>query len=140
LISFDFDDNNSGSLFEVGENKVIGYSYDPWIRDSYFYNTSGSSDDDINDAGVANGTASSARHGDKNHFEISFPLCSGDTSHDFCLQPGDIVGFRIIYYDAFNDTEFDYDPMFYPGTVDVYSLALIEIGLPCNIYLPLIQK
>jgi len=141
MLSFDFDDNNSGSLFEVGENKVSGYSYAPWIRDAFFNNTTGSSDEDINDGGVANGTASSARHGDKNHFEISFPLCSGDTGHDFCLQPGDIVGFRIEYDDAFFDgPEFDYDSMFYPGTEVFNSLALIEIGLPCNTYLPLISK
>ncbi len=140
MIAIAFDDNNSGSLYEIGENKVFGFSYDPRIRDSYFYNTTGSSNDDINDGGVANGTAFSARHGDKNHFEISFPLCSGDTGHDFCLQPGDIVGFQIEYFDAFNDTEFDYDTMFYPGTEDHLSLALIEIGLPCSTYLPLIIK
>ncbi|MEA3327372.1 MAG: hypothetical protein U9R53_08700 [Chloroflexota bacterium] len=55
MIALDFDDNNSGSLFEIGENKLGVFSYDPWFSDSFFYTVTGSSKSDIDDGGVTNG-------------------------------------------------------------------------------------
>ena len=75
-----FDDNNSGSLFEIGENKVTIQPVAPWVYDGYFYNITGSSEADTDQpGGVTNGEAMAARHGSDNHFELRFPLCSGDT-------------------------------------------------------------
>ncbi len=140
LIQFYFDDNNSGT-HDIGENKLNIYSYEPWFLDAYFYNESGSAAEDINDGGIANGSGYSTRTGEFNHFEASFPLCSGDTGHDFCLEPGDIIGFRIRYIDAFYDPAFAYTVVSYPGTVDHYSLALIEIeDYTTYLFLPLILK
>ena len=139
MIQISFDDNNNGTIFEAGENKLNVYSYDPWFRDAYFTGSGGSSSTDTNGGGASNGAGMSARHADKNHFEARFPLCSGDTGFDFCLQPGDTLGFWLEYYDAYLDSEFSFDNMFYPGTTGFYSLALIETG-DFHIYLPLILK
>ena len=46
------------------------------IKDSYFVNTTGSSNDDISDGGVANGAGSSTRHADKNHHFLYYILAS----------------------------------------------------------------
>jgi len=137
LIMIDFDDNNNGILFEAGENKLHSYSYDPWFRDSHYTGIAESSQSDIDGGGASNGSGMSARHADKNHFEISFPLCSGDSGFDFCLQPGDTLGFRIEYIDAYKDPGFNYSAMFYPGTEVYDSLALITTG-DFYTYLPLI--
>lgn len=139
ILTIDFDDNNNGTLFEAGENKFSVYSYDPWSWDAYFTGTGESSSEDTNGGGANNGTGMSARHADKNHFEARFPLCSGDTGFDFCLQPGDTLGFRLEYQDAYLAPEFSLDNMYYPGTEGFYSLALIETG-DFHIYLPLILK
>ncbi|MFN2304485.1 MAG: S-layer homology domain-containing protein, partial [Anaerolineales bacterium] len=104
------------------------YSYSPWFADSHFINTTGSTNLDINDGGMANGEGYSTRHSGKNHFELRFPLCSSDIYHDFCLYAGDTVGFRLEYIDAFMNPTFDFVPMFYPGAENYDPLALIEIG------------
>lgn len=128
MIDIGFDDNNNGVLYEIGENMLSVYSYDPWFSDRHYYNITGSNQTDINDGGMANGEGYSTRHNGMNHFELRFPLCSSDIYHDFCLLSGDTVGFRILYYDAFLAPGFDYDLMAYPGTVDWDSLVLIDIG------------
>jgi hypothetical protein len=95
-LEFEFDDNNSGILYEAGENKVIVGAYDPWILDMYHKESlQSSSYDDHQD-----GEARTTRQGDKNHYELRFPLCSGDTN-DFCLVPGDILGLRLQYVDIY---------------------------------------
>lgn len=142
MLSMDFDDNHNDVLFELGENKLAVFSYDPWLWDAYFLGGGESSDEDISDGGTTDGSGAASRNGDKNQFEIRFPLCSGDTGHDFCVQGGDVIGFRIEYQDAFANPIFDFDNMIYPGTEDFLSLALIEIQTydPFRQYLPLLLR
>lgn len=133
-----FDDNNSGSLYEVDENKVTIMPVTPWVYDAHFYNTTGSSEADTDQTGgETNGEAMAARHGDDNHFELRFPLCSGD-SYDFCLTPGDILGLQIQYDDMVNYGGLSYTGHRYPG-VNNDSLVTIEISAFLT-YLPLIRK
>jgi hypothetical protein len=75
--------------------------------------------------------------GSLNHFELKHPLCSGDLL-DFCLHPGDIVGFRLEYLDAGAGGTFD-GSYFYPGSNNT-SLADIVIADCSVIYLPHISK
>jgi hypothetical protein len=68
-------------------------------------------------------------------------LCSGDTL-DFCLHPGETVGFRLKYFDV-EANEVYAGPQLFPGT-ETTSEAAIVIG-QCSapdvfIYLPLIIK
>ncbi len=97
-LEIDFDDNNSDTLFEVGENRVTIDAVTPY-RDAHFVNTSGSSLEDAQQDGNGN----LARQGSYNHFELAFPLCSGDTD-DFCLTGGSILGLQITYDDYDTNT------------------------------------
>lgn len=132
-IFFEFDDNNSGSLWEIGENKVQLYSFTPWWNDSHFTTTEGHSAYDSQKDGIGH----SSRQGNLNHFELSYPLCSGDLE-DFCLSTGDIVGFRLKYYDVPMD---DNDPkVYFIPSSSTTSLATITIMDWENIFLPLVSK
>lgn len=136
-LQFLFDDNNSGSLFEVGENKFAAFATDPWYQDQFFVNTTGSSNYDYTQTGgETNGEGMSGRQGSLNHFEVRFPLCSGD-DFDFCLAPGDILGLQVKYYDV--ETSLNYSAYLYPGGGNT-DLVTIEIIGDRLIYLPLILK
>jgi len=137
-LQFEFDDDNSGLLYDMGENKVTIFAADPFYRDAHFINTTGSSTPDIAVGGETNGVGMSGRYGDKNHYELRFPLCSGD-SYDFCLGPGSIVGLRIKYYDMVPDNGgFVYTAHLYPGS-DITSLVTIKLFALYS-YLPLIRR
>jgi len=132
---FEFDDNNSGSLWEIGENKLSIYATDPWWVDAYFVNVSGSSSQDTQQDGIGR----SSRQGNLNHYELQFPLCSGD-SEDFCLSPGNVVGLRLKYYDVYPvDDSFAYVANFLPSS-STSSLITITVQDWDNIYLPLVSK
>jgi len=135
-LEIDFDDNNSGELFEEGENRVTIDAVTPY-RDAHFVNTSGSSDEDAQQ----DGQGYLARQGNNNHFELAFPLCSGDAD-DFCLAGGSVLGLQITYddYDA-NTAEPSPTPdaSTLPGQED-YELVTIEILTIYDIFLPLISK
>jgi hypothetical protein len=93
---------------------------------------------DVDGNGTSDGTGAASRVGNLNHFEIKHPLCSGD-SLDFCLQPGDVVGFRLDYLDAESNGSFGGN-RFFPDTTAT-SVADIVIR-PCTTpdlfgYLPL---
>jgi hypothetical protein len=77
------------------------------------------------------------QQGNLNHFELKHPLCSGD-SRDFCLHPGDRVGFRLEYLD-FVDEGIITGSYLYPGIEDT-SLADIVVAECPALYLPLIKK
>lgn len=140
-IFFDFDDNNSGALYEIGENRFIAHAYSPWYRDDHFYTVDpgGYSTSDISrPGGVNNGNSRAARHTDMNHFEVAYPLCSGDT-YDFCLLPADVVGLRLKYYDIYRENESLLATVgYFPGQ-NLDSLARIHTKGFKN-YLPLILK
>lgn len=137
-LQFHFDDDNSGLMYDVGENKVTIFAADPFYRDQHYINTDGGSTSDIAVGGETNGQGASARHGDLNHYELRFPLCSGD-SYDFCLGPGSIIGLQIKYYDMVPDNgDFVYTAHLYPGS-ELTSLVTIKLfGL--YTYLPLIRR
>lgn len=146
-IFFDFDDDNSGELYETGENRFINYAYSPWYRDDYFRSDEdgGYSYPDTylnpqDPPGVNNGYGRAARHDDLNHYEMSFPLCSGDT-YDFCLHPGDAVGLRVKYYDIYPVDESTNNVIvgYFPSQ-NRDELALIHISEFKLVYLPLIRK
>lgn len=138
-LEFRFDDNNSGLLFEVGENKVSNWPLSPFVLDAYFVNDTGSSLQDTSDGGENNGIGMLSRHADLNHFELSFPICSRD-SHDFCLSPGSIFGVNLRYLDMFPVTDgVDYDGSAFPygSSASLVQIQLIEVS---QIYLPFIQR
>ena len=136
-----FDNNHSGSLYQM-DNAVLALSAGfPQFEDRYVYNLSGSNMADINGGGTADGVGATSRVNNLNHFEVKHPLCSGD-SLDFCLHPSDIVGFRLRYLDAEANGSFG-SAQYYPGSSET-SEADIMIGT-CSVsdifvYLPLIQK
>lgn len=138
-ISFDFDDNNSGSLYEIGENRFSSFADTPWYFDAYFDTVEGSSQHDTSQpGGVNNGNSRAARHSELNMYEVAYPLCSGDT-YDFCLHPADIVGLRVEYTDLYRvGDDLLASVGFFPGQ-DLDSLVLIHLRGVKN-YLPQIMK
>jgi hypothetical protein len=138
---FDFDDNNSGSLYQENENQVTIFAADPGYADNYYYEVTGASQLDTTIAGgTIDGQGDVDRHDFYNQYELRFPLCSGDEK-DFCLYPGDILGLRIQYCDVFPIAEgFDLDVYSYPNNLNT-SLVTIEIAdVDTYTYLPLILK
>jgi len=138
-LQFRFDDNNSGLLFEVGENTVSIIPISPFVRDAYFVNITGSSALDTSDGGENNGIGMLARHADLNHFELSFPICSGD-AHDFCLGTNSLFGVNLGYIDMYPITDgVDYKEYGFPygSFTSLLQIQLIEVS---QIYLPLVQR
>lgn len=136
----DFDNDDSGSIFTVGDDNLGILAGSPQFEDRYISGGTTASNDTTG-GGTFDGIGFSSRQDGLNHFELRHPLCSGDTL-DFCLSPGDTVGFRLEYLDAKADLTFGGNYL-YPGSSDT-SLAHIEIA-PCTIddfvlYLPLVNK
>lgn len=137
-----FDDDNSGALFEINENKISINPVTPY-RDKHFTNITGSSTDDISQpGGQTDGQGFVTRQGDYNHFELSFPLCSGDT-YDFCLSAGSVLGLQVQYSDFGTDTAEPSPPpsgSSLPGNLDT-DLVTIEIqNFSYSVFLPLICR
>jgi hypothetical protein len=139
----DFDNDHSGSLFALGDNVLHVNAGSPQFIDAYISGSPApsTSSADVDGGGTADGAGAASRVGELSHFEVKHPLCSGD-SRDFCLQPGDVVGFRLKYLDAEADGSFG-GVFLYPGFTDT-SEADIVVGA-CSTpdlftYLPLIQK
>jgi hypothetical protein len=90
---------------------------------------------------VTDGDGAASRVDNLNHFELRHPLCSGDV-HDFCLHPGDMVGFRLEYLDAQADHTFG-GSQFYPDH-EANTVAGIMIGscavADYAVHLPLIRR
>ncbi len=139
----DFDNAHSGSIFVPGDDVLVANAGFPQFEDSYIDAdpVPSSSEADVNAGGTTDGAAATSRLADLNHFEIRHPLCSGDPQ-DFCLYPGDTVGFRLEYLDAEEDGSFG-GSRFFPGST-ANSVADIVIGTCATpdlfFYLPLILK
>lgn len=138
----DFDNDNSGELFALNDDVLSISAGAPQFFDEYIYNpdTHSTQSDQIA-GGTFDGAGTASRVGVLNHFELKHPLCSGDAL-DFCLQPGDTVGFRLEYLDAQANGEFGGSQLF-PGS-GAASEADIVIG-QCSIselliYLPLLLR
>jgi len=136
----DFDNDNSGELFGLWDDVLSVTAGLPQFEDGFIIiATQSSASSDLTNAGTSDGVGAVNRVGDLNHFEVKHPLCSGDDL-DFCLQPNDVVGFRLEYLDAEANGSFG-GSQFFPG-YEVTSEADIVIG-NCSIpdlfiYLPLI--
>jgi len=138
----DFDNDNSGSLYALNDNVLFINAAPPIFEDSYLYSGSSSQADTLA-GGTSDGAGFSSRQGSLNHFELRHPLCSGD-SFDFCLSPGDTVGFRLEYLDAQADGSFG-GSYLYPPYSDINQLLNHIVIAPCTIddfflYLPLVNK
>ncbi len=105
----DFDNNNKG-IPQNGDDvltMIAGkYVIPPVFSDSYLYTCYGNSptciiDDTLTTLGIQpaaklpDGAGTERNDGTYTVVELWHPLCSLDTTHDFCLKPGDTVGFRI---------------------------------------------
>lgn len=138
-----FDNDHSGTLFQVNDDVLNVNAAPPQFGDNYIVGTPapGSNHADSLGGGTSNGWGAAQRVGNLNHFEAKHPLCSGDTL-DFCLHPGDTVGFRIEYFDAQGDGSFGGNQLFPGSTSD--SVADIVIGNCTNpdiqTFLPMIEK
>jgi hypothetical protein len=134
----DFDNDHSGALFAIGDDTLILQAGSPQFKDGYIVGGT-SSPEDTTGGGTSDGVGAASRQGSLNHYEAKHPLCSGDLK-DFCLHPGEVVGFRIEYLDGGVGGTFD-GSYYYPGNLNI-SLANIVIAdcFYTFIYLPLISK
>ena len=90
----------SGRWFDDTFWKVAGEPYPTVAYDTI----DGGNEDGAGAAGYSSGSWT---------FELSHPLCSDDSAHDFCLSPGDTVGFALRTFD--NDVQVGD----YPGDIFV---------------------
>jgi len=140
---FYFDNDHSGVLFEPEDDVLLVNAGSPQFHDNYLVGTPapGSNQPDVNAGGTHDGAGAASRIGGLNHFELKHPLCSGDPL-DFCLKPGDLVGFQLTYHDAQADGSFG-GGYFFPG-LSTTSTADIMIGA-CAIpdlfvFLPILRR
>ncbi len=139
----DFDNDHGGTLFTVGD-EVLGTNAGlPQFADSFLDGDPAptSSEEDIDNGGTIDGSSVASRVGNNNHFELAHPICSGD-SLDFCLKPGDTVGFRLEYLDAEANGDFGGSYLF-PGTSNTSEADIIigDCSIPdIDIYIPMIVK
>jgi hypothetical protein len=136
IFRIDFDNDHNGSLFAVGDDNLSISAGSPQFEDGYIVGGT-SAADDTSGGGTSDGIGAASRQSNLNHFELKHPLCSGD-QRDFCLHPGDVVGFRLEYLDASASGTFD-GSYFYPGP-EVTSIADIIIADCSFIYLPHVSK
>ena len=107
-VRIDLDNDRDGVFFETGDDAVIVSAGLPQFQDLFSSPTLDSPMRALHDAeagGAGDGIAAASRSRGLNHFEIKHPLCSGDP-HDFCLRPGDVIGFRLEYLDGEADGTF----------------------------------
>ena len=96
--SFDvFFDNNDSGVIAAGDDAWLAH-LSPASAEDFFYDPSGTGGaafyNDLN-AGSSNmntTAASTSVAGNSVTFEIEHPLCSADTAHDICTQPGAFAG------------------------------------------------
>jgi hypothetical protein len=138
----DFDNDHSGTLFALGDDVLDVSAGSPQFGDAYIYSApTKSARSDVQGGGTADGIGAASRVGGLDHFELRHPLCSGD-SLDFCLHPGDVVGFRLEYLDAQADGSFGGSQL-YPGSGDTSEadIVIAQCSAPhWLVYLPLMKK
>jgi hypothetical protein len=109
-----FDNDNGGEIVrEVGDDYVqaVGASQ---FYDSHWGGASLVSDD--SPGGTIDGQGAGSHQGSSNHFELSHPLDSGDTGHDFSLSAGQTIGFLLsILLDA-SWQDIDWGEFYNPST------------------------
>lgn len=107
-----FFDNNHNGLLEVGEDLLVsagppfgpegtGIPFGDGFILSASYTAVSTSNDALFPGGTTDGQGRFSFDGEGlNLFEFSHPLCSPDTTHDFCLSTADTVGFLMEYTNA----------------------------------------
>lgn len=89
-------DNNHDGMAQRGDNALVvnlgaHFAFDDFFdgRCCFVFDREDGGADEL----VAFGTYA---HGEAT-FELQYPLYSADTLHDFCLSPGSIIGFNVVY-------------------------------------------
>lgn len=120
-----FDSNHDGAVTDGEDAMIVNYfaSFGDQFWDGSLPYTP-SWNGDVATAGTSDGASYGTRVGDIVTYEIRHPLCSADTLHDFCLSPGDVVGFTIAFQSG--DISVDYVPA-YP-TADASGYGDLVIG------------
>lgn len=141
-LRIDFDNDHSGALFALSDDMLDLHAGLPQFTDSYIVGepTDSSSAADVAGGGTADGAGVASRVLQRNHFELKHPLCSGEPL-DYCLQPGDTLGFRLEYLDAEADGSFG-SAQFFPGSASVSEADIVigQCAAEATLYLPLIMK
>jgi len=138
---FNFDNNNDGML-ENGDDQI---AFDPatGFIDNFMTNNSefpslcpcpevaccGISDTDTGVGGTSNGAGAFQNDGTYTVYEMSHPLNSGDTGHDFALNFGDTVGFYFVLY-IINTYPGDYGETDFPGLMNFGKIAIVTAPPP----------
>jgi uncharacterized repeat protein (TIGR01451 family) len=130
LVVFFDNDAGGGTGRAVGDDGLqqTGDPYGRWFDDTFYQGAPSESLDTIDD-GNEDGAGAGLYSGGQWMFELSHPLCSDDSAHDFCLSPGDAVGFALRVFD--NGSQVGD----YPGDVFVpsqYGQIAIQ-GVPAQI-------
>ncbi|MEJ2187089.1 MAG: Ig-like domain-containing protein, partial [Gemmatimonadota bacterium] len=95
-LRFDFDNNGDG-VVEAGED-AFGVDSKTGFFDEYLTakcansSQSGCGEADAKDGGSTDGAGAIGYDGTHLVYEVAHPLASGDTGHDFALNPGDTFG------------------------------------------------
>jgi hypothetical protein len=92
-----FFDNDDDGIGELGDDVLLVYG-DSTFEDRYTDSTMSNELDTV-DLGSNDGSGVASYGSGLAFFEISHPLKSGDTGHDFQLEFGNIVGFTLRYRD-----------------------------------------
>jgi len=143
MLRIDFDNDHSDTLLAVGDDVFYVYADSPRFEDMYILGNPAPASTGLDSeyGGTMDGVGAASRVGELNHFELRYPLCSGDEL-DFCLHPADIVGFRLNYMDAQADGSTG-SSQFYPAFNDT-AIADIVVGTCSAVdlftYLPYLQK
>ena len=94
-----FDNDNDG-VQEKGDDGLFCFSIAGPPYDVFYNVTEPNAwPSDESDGGTADGGHDETGDGVYNYFECFHPLDSADDAHDFSLKIGDVVGFRVGYYD-----------------------------------------
>ena len=100
VLSLLFDHQNNRKV-DRGDSGIMMYrgfcceNEDNYTLQDMFYTFENNSNvlrDDESDGGTKNGNGSILFSNNIEYFELSFPLCSGDRAHDFCITTDDIIG------------------------------------------------
>jgi hypothetical protein len=89
-----FDNSNKGTL-GAGDDALVANLGSMAFDD--FFNGSCCFLFDSNDGGTNDIQAIGSLTGTQAVWELRHPLCSADRAHDFCLAPGAVAGFNIVY-------------------------------------------
>ncbi|MCW3974871.1 MAG: hypothetical protein NWE86_01325 [Candidatus Bathyarchaeota archaeon] len=125
-----FFDNDDDGTAEYGDDILEVYG-DSTFEDR-FNKADGSNTLDTNDLGSNDGSGAASYGSGLAFFEMSHPLKSGDTGHDFQLSFGDIVGFTLRYRDEGTGT-YSYWPTTSTSEGSTEDYGDIGIDSPKNV-------